>query len=244
MPDDDIRMEGQVRSDVPPSTDRSPMPEAYGSELDESERAEYETIKRKFLDQDGYEDGMDVHQLCLLMLLQNKLRPNIQDARQERRFGEFSKQISDIIAKLEKRKLTRGSEDTIPKMFERYAAESRVFIKKHIGEFSFRCKGCNTVVATDGLPHWAIQFELDESGEVTYPRWSPEVLRLYNDGVIPMHLAAYVLRTSPKALIHTAQVRDEQIRECNEMLEESELQKLLRRDIEEFEDAERQRPAV
>jgi len=88
--------------------------------------------------------------------------------------------------------------------------EAEEFIKIHIGEATFLCKKCGTVVNTQGLPHFAIMTEKDDqSGETIYHIFSKELWYLYQKKLIPLSYVAFILRTSPEGFLITAQKRGE-----------------------------------
>jgi hypothetical protein len=112
--------------------------------------------------------------------------------------------------------------------------DAEEFIKSHIGEWSFRCKKCGTIVDSQGLPHFAIMTDKDDKNETIYHVFSPEMWFLYRKGLIPLHFLALILRTSPEGILLTAEQRKEYgsqvLREDVKMLEteEEELKKLVK----------------
>ena len=133
------------------------------------------------------------------------------------------KSLSDMIPKLEKLILsmkemvelstkTKGIHDLI----EETLSESEEFIKEHIGEFSFRCMNCNSIVGTDGLPHWAIQ------GKYKHHVFSPLGWKLVMNDKLTIAQLAYILMTSPEGIIWTAQERGDKIPENIDLKKEEE----------------------
>jgi hypothetical protein len=108
-------------------------------------------------------------------------------------------------ATLDKRKKIKDVTDLHAETMQ--AAEE--FIKSHVGEFTFRCGKCGTIVDTQGLPHFAIKTSIDESGEVVYHIFSSELWYLYRKQLIPLHYLAFILRTSPEGILITAETRKE-----------------------------------
>jgi len=235
---DDFEEEDDFNDELEPSG----LP--YELELSPADLDAYNRTKQRFLD-DGYEDNASLHLLCVAILEMNRFRSlSLNEPQARKQFKDMTELASKLAHQLEQQKIQRAAGMSVPALFEKYMDDAKQYIEKHIGEFSFKCKSCGAVVTTDGLPHWAISWPTDEDGEITYFKWSPEVMRLYNEGVIPMHIAAYILRTSPMALIYTAEKRGEEIRECDREEEEKKLRELLERDRREYERERRQSGAV
>ena len=97
-------------------------------------------------------------------------------------------------------------------LFEETMNGMKDFVKKNIGEFSFRCLQCGTVVQTNGLPHFAIMTETDDRKNKIYHIYSPELAYLVREKIIPLHLMAFILRTSPEGIVYTAKEREEDIK--------------------------------
>jgi len=107
---------------------------------------------------------------------------------------------------LDKRKKVKDVVDLHEETMQ--AAES--FIKSHLGECSFRCQKCGTIVDTKGLPHFAFMTEKDKNtGETIYYVFSPELWYLYRKKKIELHQMAFILRTSPEGILVTADMRGE-----------------------------------
>lgn len=231
-------LEGEDRAstDVSPS-DPVAQDDLYGIELLPAERVAYDAIRDTLVDTHGYPEGPLLHQLCLMTLQQNRLQPNLRTGADEKRFASLSKDIASIADSLERQMAQRKEGRTSADIVNDYLARAKQFIKDRAGEHSIKCESCGTVVTTDGLPLWAIQYDPDDGTEAVRFKWSPEVIRLFNDEVIPMHLACYILRTSPKAIRYTQRMRGEHLRDFDEAEEEKQLAELLARDREEYEDA-------
>jgi len=101
------------------------------------------------------------------------------------------------------------------------------FVKEHIGEFSWRCKKCDTIVQSGGLPHWAFKVERDDLGDPIYHVWSSELFYAVNKGIIPLHMMAFGLQTSIEGLKETAIVRGEKMIEFDIVEEEKKLFQLM-----------------
>ena len=87
--------------------------------------------------------------------------------------------------------------------------EIETFIQEHVGEYSFKCEGCGNIVNTQGLPHWAISKQIEPTGEKTYFIFSPEMWYSYEKGILPLHMIAFLLRTSVEGVLITATRRGE-----------------------------------
>lgn len=107
--------------------------------------------------------------------------------------------------------------------------EIEKFVQEHIGEHSFYCSACGAMVNTQGLPHWAIQKQDGPTGEKIYFVFSPEMWYLYLKGLLPLHLMAFILRTSVEGVLTTAKERGRKIpkREHLEISKEEEKSKQL-----------------
>jgi len=210
-------------------------PELYQLNLKPDELSDYHAIFAK-LNDEGMGDGLPLHVMTVLTMEMNRLRPLAQgDAAKAKQFKEVTDQLSRLTSEAQKRRDAKNAGESVPKMVSRYMAEARHHIEDNIGEFTFMCKSCGEVVTTDGLPLWAVQFVKDDDGEIITYKWSPEVMKHYNDGLIPLHVAAHILRTSPKSLYHTADKWKEPLKPCNIDEEERLLRELLLADASAWE---------
>jgi len=85
--------------------------------------------------------------------------------------------------------------------------EIEKFVQEHVGEYSFRCSKCGTVVNTQGLPHWAIEKHDEPTGEKIYFVFSSEMWYLYRKDLLPLSMIAFILRTSVEGVLVTAKER-------------------------------------
>jgi predicted HTH domain antitoxin len=119
-------------------------------------------------------------------------------------------------------------------LLDEYQNKAKEFIKSHAGEFTvlakLKCPSCSTqvkeLVGTDGLPFWACVWEKNSDGEVIYLKWSKEILWLYEQGQLSLGQAAFILRTSPRGIMYTAQRRGELLKESDLQEAEEEILKL------------------
>lgn len=210
-------------------------PELYQLNLKPDELEDYHLIFSK-LSEEGMGDGLPLHVMTVLTMEMNRLRPLAQgDSAKAKQFKEVTDQLSRLTSEAQKRRDVKTAGENIPKMYGRYAAQARRYVEDNIGEFTFMCKGCGEVVTTDGLPLWAVQFVKGDDGEIITYKWSPEVMWHYNEGHIPLHLAAHILRTSPLSLYHTAEKWKDTLRPCNMDEEERLLNELLVADVAAWE---------
>lgn len=119
--------------------------------------------------------------------------------------SQVSSLQSSLDGALEKRKKVKDVVD----LHDETMRDAEEFIKSHVGEFSFRCQGCNAIVSTHGLPHFAIMTEKDDKNEIVYHVFSPEMWYLFRKNLLPLHYIAFILRTSPEGVLLTAEQRGE-----------------------------------
>ncbi len=154
--------------------------------------------------------------------------------------------VSELVAKLsvaletsfEKEEKERDVVDIHKDMIDLAKKE----IKGHIGEFVFKCQGCDTIVNTQGLPYWAIETK-DDGIAPSYYVFSPELWYLLKKDLISMHLIAFILRTSPEGILWTAKARGEKDIpkfDIDKMDKEEQSVRKIRDDFEESEYTTRQ----
>jgi len=145
--------------------------------------------------------------------------------------------LSDKLNKLQKalddqRNAMRSGAD-IHDLHQKEIEENAKFVQEHVGEFTFRCKKCDTIVSSGGLPHWAFKMERGDKGEPLYHIWSIELFHAVKMGLIPLHMMAFGLQTSIEGLKHTAEERGIKMPEYDILAEEAALKKVMMK----FEDA-------
>jgi hypothetical protein len=212
-----------------------PQPELYQLNLKSDELGRYHAIFQK-LKAEGLGDGMPLHVMTVLTMEMNRLLPlSRSDANKAKQLKETVDQLNKLTTEAQKRRDARAAGESLPKLHARYMRDARKYVEDHVGELTLSCQNCGEVLTTDGLPHWAIAFVPDEAGEIIYFKWSPEVMHHYNEGTIPLHVAAHILRTSPKALFHTAEKWKTPLKQCNIEEEEGRLKALLDADVAAWE---------
>jgi len=141
--------------------------------------------------------------------------------------NKLQKDLNILQKSLGEIRKSRKSGEDIHDLHRREMEECTDFIKKHIGEFTFKCEKCKTIVETNGLPFWAIGTEKNSKNETQYYIWSKEIAFLVEKGLLPVHLATFILRTSPEGLKYTANARGEVIKDFDMISEENKNRKLL-----------------
>lgn len=123
---------------------------------------------------------------------------------------EISEQVSSLQKTLDALREKRQQIKDVVDLHAETMRSAEEFIKGHLGEFTFFCKKCGSVVNSQGLPHFAIMTEKDDqSGETIYHIFSKELWYLYQKKLILLHYVAFILRTSPEGFLITAQKRGE-----------------------------------
>ena len=235
------------------------LTEIFSSKYDKFGSLSFLQKTRDNMVKDGYPDCATLNEFLFWTTMSRRLQINYQrihaklinkegieaeeaenlDILKEMR--DISTQVSTIQksldAMLEKRRQIRDVTDLHAETMK----EAEEFIKSHIGEFSFRCFKCGTIVQNNGLPHFAIMTEKDDTnGETIYHTFSKEIWYLYQKKLIPLQYAAFILRTSPEGFLITAKKRGEYgsgpaLEDMNVVeKEENELKKLRK----EFDDRE------
>ena len=120
---------------------------------------------------------------------------------------KISETISKLHEALDKLFLQKQKVSEVVDLHSDTMKEAEKFIKEHVGEFSFMCSGCNTVVNTMGLPYWAIQSEKDPNGETTHHVWSPELMHLFENNEVKPWMVSFILRTSIEGILRTAEMK-------------------------------------
>jgi len=100
---------------------------------------------------------------------------------------------------------------SIADLHQETLSEIEEFVRDHIGEHSFYCSSCGAMVNSQGLPHWAIEKQEGPTGEKIYFVFSPEMWYLYQKELLPLHLMAFMLRTSVEGVLTTAKERGEKV---------------------------------
>lgn len=123
---------------------------------------------------------------------------------------EISEQVSSLQKTLDALREKRQQIRDVTDLHAETMKSAEEFIKEHLGEFTFFCKKCGSIVNSQGLPHFAIMTEKDDqSGETVYHIFSKELWYLYQKKLISLSYVAFILRTSPEGFLITAQKRGE-----------------------------------
>jgi hypothetical protein len=207
--------------------DLSYLLEIFSSKYDKYHSLDYLQKTRDSLLEDGYSDGSMLNEFLFWSTMSRKMQiiyqrmhaklnrkkgvneddaENLSFLKEMRAVsGQVSSLQNSLDGALDKRKKIKDVVDLHDETM--HAAEE--FIKTHIGEYTFRCKKCGTIVNSQGLPHFAITTELDDKGEVVYYVFSPELWFLFRKKLVPLHVVAFILRTSPEGVVLTAEQRKE-----------------------------------
>ncbi len=220
------------------------LQEIFSNKYDKYHSLNYLQKTRKILLDEGYMDNAQLNEYLFWSTMSRKLQiiyqrthakvsrikgSNEDDAEDLSLLKEMravSEQVASlqrsIDGVLDKRKKVKDVVDLHAETMD----EAEQFIKSHIGEFQFKCKKCNSIVNTEGLPYFAIMTEKDSNNEIVYHIFSPELWFLHKKKGIPLHYIAFALRTSPEGILLTAEQREERgakaDRENAVMLEEEE----------------------
>lgn len=236
------------------------LTEIFSSKYDKFGSLSFLKKTREIMLKEGYPDCATLNEFLFWTTMSRRLQINYQRIHaklinkdgveaEEAENLDILKEMRDISAQvatiqksldamLEKRRQIKDVTDLHAETMK----DAEAFIKSHIGEFSFNCKKCGTIVNSQGLPHFAIMTEKDDSsGETIYYTFSKEIWYLYQKKLIPLQYAAFILRTSPEGFLITAKARGEYgsgpaLEDINIIeKEENELKKLRK----EFDDREK-----
>jgi hypothetical protein len=196
----------------------------FGTENDNYKSIYYlRRVHQKYL-KEGYPEGTILNNYLFVAVVLRRLQVQYQEhhksavAQDVPRPEDFTllekiEKLSDKLSKLQKslddqRNAMRSGAD-IHDLHQREIDDNAKFVQEHVGEFSFRCKKCDTIVQSGGLPHWAFEIERGDKGEPLYHIWSTELFYAVKKGHIPLHMMAFALQTSIEGLQHTAKERGE-----------------------------------
>ena len=204
------------------------LSEIFSSKYDKLRSLDFLTKTRENMIHDGYPDCSTLNEFLFWVTMSRRLQINYQrihaklmhkegisaeDAENVPMLKEM-RDISEQVGSLQKAlDALREKRQQIKDVVDLHAATMKgaeEFIKTHIGEFSWKCQKCNSIVNSQGLPHFAIMTEKDDQGgETIYHIFSKELWYLYQKKLIPLHYVAFILRTSPEGFLITAQKRGE-----------------------------------
>jgi len=215
----------------------SPLPvQAPAIDMDEYCRTQKAKLRKEF----DYPDGPILDEVVYIMGMNHRLRESYETGYRLhgkhnpdllKTMRENSKHINSNLSELERQVTAAEAAATDPTNEASLAAlhrstldEAEAYIKANIGEFSFNCTGCGTVVMTGGLPHWAIIKDL----EGNWVSWSTELAELVNEGIIRISHMAYALRTSVDAILICAKAREFSFNHpIHKVVEEEKLKELM-----------------
>lgn len=204
------------------------LTEIFSAKYDKFHSLDYLKKTRDRMLADGYPDCGALNEFLFWSTMSRRLQINYQriHAKLIRKDGieaenaenidmlkqmrEISEQVSSLQKTLDALREKRQQIKDVVDLHAATMKDAEEFIKTHIGEFSFKCQRCNSIINSQGLPHFAIMTEKDDqSGETIYHIFSKELWYLYQKKLIPLSYVAFILRTSPEGFLITAQKRGE-----------------------------------
>jgi len=214
------KLNAKVDFDLEKISDFNYLNDIFSTNFDKYKSKEYLNKTKKKLLKDGYIDGPMLNEYLFWGTISRRLKILYQGnyAKVEKvnenvallkNMGLVTDRVSKLLADLDASKARREKVTDIVDIFEKTMDRANEFVKKNIGEFSFRCDKCGAILQTDGAPHHAIMTEKNEKDENVYYIYSPELAYLVKKKIIPLHLMAFILRTSPEGIMFTAKARGE-----------------------------------
>jgi hypothetical protein len=213
--------------DVKNITDLNYLSEIFSAKYDKFKSLDFLQKTRDNMIRDGYPECGALNEFLFWATMSRRLQINYQrihakliskegvNAEEAENIDMLKemRDISDQVGSLQKTlDALREKRQQIKDVVDLHAAtmkDAEEFIKTHIGEFTFKCD-CGKILNSQGLPHFAIMTEKDEqSNEIIYHIFSKELWYLFQKKLVPLHYAAFVLRTSPEGFLITAQKRGE-----------------------------------
>jgi hypothetical protein len=200
-------------------------------------------IHKKYL-REGYPDGTILNNYLFVATVLRRLQiqyqehhkassdqgvPRPEDLTLLNKIETLSDKCSKIQKALDDQRNAQRSGADIHDLHQKELEDNAKFVQEHIGEFSFRCKKCDTIVNAGGLPHWAYEVERGDKGEPIYHVWSQELFYAVKKKEIPLYMMAFSLQTSIEGLKHTAEERGVKMPEYNILEEEEKLKDLMMR---------------
>lgn len=187
--------------------------------LEPAERKFWDQQEQHLLDTYDLDDPHFREQILFLMLVNRRKQisyttmvgvGSVDDETAENMTKQVQKNSESIVQLLQKfldMRMKFELAENVAALHTQTMEEAEQFIKDNVGTFSFGCNSCGEVVNSEGLPHWAIWKKDDATGARVYYIWSDELWFLYANGIIPLHVMAFILRTSPNNLWYTADKR-------------------------------------
>lgn len=171
---------------------------------------------------EGHQPGHLLASLCHLMTLARRCRARLESTRDKTDGEIFASEALETLHDLED-KITKGYQNIEKLRIQRLQQQgedplvvveaeleaAEQWVQENIGEFQERCPGCGLMLTPPALPHWAYEPVKTSQHGITWPVWSRELWAMVLDRTIPLWMMAFVLRTSPEGLRHTARRREE-----------------------------------
>jgi len=194
----------------------------FSEEYDKYKSKEYLIKTREELLKTGYADGPALNEYLYWTTISRRLHITYQEthinlvniggiSREDVEFLKRMTAVSGIVSKLqetlENARIKKEKSSDVVDLFTDTMKEANAFIKKNTGEFSLRCKQCGTIIQSDGMPYFSINTDMDKEGNKIYHIFSPEAAYLVKNKIIPLHIMAFILRTSPEGILYTAKER-------------------------------------
>ena len=123
---------------------------------------------------------------------------------------EHQDKINKLADTLEKYREEKKKEIDLAEMHDTVMKEAETYIREHIGEFTFKCSECGSVMQADGIPHWAFVRGNDAEGNPVYYVWNQELWILVEMKLLPVAYMAFALHTSIENIKHTYEVRNKE----------------------------------
>lgn len=228
LPSEPIEPKKKTNKELPPAS-------ATALETNIDIKKYCKEMKEQLMETYDYPDSPVLDEAVYLMGINVRLRESNEKA--FRLYGkqnpellksmrDNSKHIAANLAELDRQLAAARdpeSGDSIASLHRQTLDDAEAFIKANIGEFSFQCGNCSSIVTTGGLPHWALL----KDPEGNWVAWSRELADLVVAGTIRMHHMAYALRTSIEALVICAKARGFTFPIFHKQLEEEKLKELM-----------------
>lgn len=214
--------------DVKHIADLNYLSEIFSAKYDRFKSLDFLQKTRDIMLKEGYPDCATLNEFLFWITMSRRLQINYQrihaklirkegvDAEEAenvpmlKEMRDISEQVASLQKVLDALREKRQQIKDVVDLHAETMKNAEDFIREHIGEFSFKCQKCGSIVNTQGLPHFAIMTEKDgQSNETTYHIFSKELWYLYQKKLIPLQYVAFILRTSPEGFLITAQKRGE-----------------------------------
>lgn len=156
-------------------------------------------------------DDPRLHRVCFLQATIRRVEEEVRqadspDVSRLQDLKTIIKESRDTLGELFREKQKGEGDKSVHTMFSETMTEMEKHTKKNIGDFQLRCRTCQAWISTDGLPVWMLYQVPDPENprHRIYYIGNPEIFHLVSKGKLSLGSAAFILRTSPEALIYTA----------------------------------------